>query len=355
MDIETGAVLFEWRSLDHISPDESALPLPLGQAGFANNSSMAWDYFHINSITKGDDGHYLLSARHTSTIYKINGTDGTVVWRLGGKHSDFVLGPNVTFGFQHHARYLKDDSGSGEVISLFDNSVYGSEAGGGGDKAVHLYPFSRGKYIRLNHRSKTATLERVFHPPNNSILSFSQGSLQTLPNANVLIGWGSEGQITEYSPDGEPIFHAFLDGGFLQDKVQNYRSFRYNWTGLSPETIAVFAEAVDHPPATNIYVSWNGDTETAVWRFVWIEQAAAGLITKIKDTKRTGFETTLRLSGPPAAIGAIHVEAINSDGQVLKISEDIRAVPAYWQSSVLSEVMQSNESSEATMNIIEEL
>ncbi|KAK0514453.1 hypothetical protein JMJ35_003070 [Cladonia borealis] len=74
MDIDTGTVLFEWCSLDHIPPHESALPLSLGQAGFANNSSMAWDYFHINSITKGDDGHYLLSARHTSTIYKINGT-----------------------------------------------------------------------------------------------------------------------------------------------------------------------------------------------------------------------------------------------------------------------------------------
>ncbi|MCJ1268423.1 hypothetical protein MMC22_008311 [Lobaria immixta] len=353
MDIESGAVLFEWRSLDHICPDESALPLPLGQAGFANNSSMAWDYFHINSITKGDDGHYLLSARHASTIYKINGTDGTVIWRLGGKRSDFVLGPNVTFGFQHHARYVKDGTGSLEVISLFDNSVYGSEAGGGGDKEVHLYPFSRGKYIRLNYESKTATLEHVLHPPNNSILPFSQGSLQTLPNTNVLIGWGSEGQITEYSPDGEPVFHAFLDCGFLQDKVQNYRTFRYNWTGFSSETIAVFAEKVDHPPATNIYVSWNGDTETAVWRFVWFEEAATGLIKKMKDIKRIGFETKLRLSGPPAAIGAIHVEAINSDGQVLMVSEDVQAVPAYWRNAASSEVMQSNESPEVTMNIDE--
>ena len=353
MDIEIGTVLFEWHSLDHISPDESALPLPLGRAGFANNSSMAWDYFHINSITKGDDGHYLLSARHTSTIYKINGTDGTVIWRLGGKRSDFVLGPNVTFGFQHHARYVEVGTGSSEVISLFDNSIYGSEVAGGGDKEVRLYPFSRGKYIRLDYESKVATLEHVFHPPNNSILSFSQGSLQTLPNANVLIGWGSEGQITEYSPDGDPVFHAFLDGGFLQDKVQNYRTFRYNWTGFSSETIAVFAEAVDHPPATDIYVSWNGDTETAVWRFLWFEEAVSGLITKMKDIKRLGFETTLRLSGPPEAIGAIHVEAISSDGRVLSVSEDVRAVPAYWRSTALGEVMQSNESLEATMNIDE--
>ncbi|RSL84254.1 hypothetical protein CEP52_016486 [Fusarium oligoseptatum] len=105
MDISSGDVLFEWSSLDHISPDETALPLPLGQAGIGYNSSTAWDYFHINSIAKGDDGNYLVSARHASTIYKINGTDGSIIWRLGGKASDFELGPNVTFGFQHHARF----------------------------------------------------------------------------------------------------------------------------------------------------------------------------------------------------------------------------------------------------------
>ena len=67
-----------------------------------------------------------------------------------------------------------------------------------------------------------------------------------------------------------------------------------------------------------------------------------------------GFETTLRLSGPPAAIGAIHVEAISSDGRVLMVSENFRAVPAYWCSRVLGEVMQSNESLEAT-TILDEL
>ena len=139
---------------------------------------MAWDYFHIIPITKVDDRHYLLSTRHASIIYKINGTDVTVIWRLGGERSDFVLGPNTTFGSQHHARYMEVGTGSLEEISLFDNPVYGSEAGGGGDKEVHLYsyPFSRGKYIRPDYESKRATLERFFHPPNSAILSFSQGS-----------------------------------------------------------------------------------------------------------------------------------------------------------------------------------
>lgn len=95
---------------------------------------------------------------------------------------------------------------------------------------------------------------------------------------------------------------------------------RWVWTGFSSETIAVFAEAIDFPPAKNVYVSWNGTTETLVWRFVWFEQTIAGFTTKMEEKTRTGFEITLRLSGPPAAIGTIHVEAINSDGRVLMVS-----------------------------------
>ncbi|KAF5643979.1 hypothetical protein F25303_6154 [Fusarium sp. NRRL 25303] len=330
MDIETGEVLFEWASLDHVSPDETALPLPLGQAGIGHNSSTAWDYFHINSITKGDDGHYLLSARHSSTIYKINGTDGSIIWRLGGRFSDFTLGDNVTFGFQHHARYLKGGSGeSTEIISLFDNSVYGSESAGGGDKEVHLYPYSRGKYIKLDHAAHTATLELAFLPPQGPILSKSQGSLQTLPNGNALINWGSEGQITEYSSSGEPVFHAFLDSGLLQDKLQNYRAFRYNWTGYSQETLAVLAEKGEGGEV-NVYMSWNGDTRTVAWRVSWSKRIGWATIRKTQTHPKTGFETTIKLTKASSSMGPVSVEALGADGQVLQVSENVRTELAYW-------------------------
>ncbi|KAF4945100.1 hypothetical protein FSARC_14522 [Fusarium sarcochroum] len=331
MNIETGEVLFEWSSLNHVSPDETALPLPLGQAGIGHNSSTAWDYFHINSITKGDDGHYLLSARHASTVYKINGTAGSVIWRLGGKRSDFTLGPNVTFGFQHHARYFSGGVGqSVEVISLFDNSVYGSESAGGGDKEVHLYPYSRGKYIKLDHIAKTATLEITFIPPQEPILAKSQGSLQTLQDGNVLINWGSEGQISEYTSEGKAVFHAFLDSGSLQEKVQNYRAFRYEWTGYSPESLAVFAEEVENQ-SVDIYVSWNGDTRTSSWRFTWKESYSDGkVVSKSRTTKKTGFETKIRLLETGPVISSIRVEALDTSGDVLSVSDETSLVRAFW-------------------------
>jgi len=310
---------------------ETKLPLVKGQAGVGYNSSTAWDYFHINSITKGTDGHYLLSARHASTIYKINGTDGSIIWRLGGYYSSFKLGEGVEFGFQHHARYLPSPGKNRERISLFDNSVYGSESAGGGNKEVQIYPYSRGKYIELDFATMTSTLVQAFRPPGDLLVK-SQGSLQTLPNNNVLINWGSEGAITEYDQDGTPIFHSFLDSGSLQENVQNYRAFRYNWTGYSDETPAVVAIRSLKLGVTDIYVSWNGDTQTRLWRFYTVNKQGKSIL--VGQKRRTGFETVLRANG--IYIENILAEAVNENGEVLTSSnvvkvknEGPRSVPSY--------------------------
>lgn len=46
---------------------------------------------HGNSIEKLPDGDYLLSGRRTYAVYKISHKDGSIVWRLGGKKSDFKI------------------------------------------------------------------------------------------------------------------------------------------------------------------------------------------------------------------------------------------------------------------------
>ncbi|OJZ80576.1 hypothetical protein ASPFODRAFT_85886 [Aspergillus luchuensis CBS 106.47] len=336
LNITDGKVLFEWRSLDHIGPEESALPLPNNQAGIGHNSSTAWDYFHINSVTKGIDGHYLVSARHASTIYKINSTDGSVIWRLGGSRSDFALGPNVEFRFQHHARYLDQIDKNGVTrITLFDNAVYGSESGGGGDKEVRIYPYSRGRILSLNHDTRCASLESSFIPPD-LLLVKSQGSLQALPNGNVFINWGSEGAITEFSSDGEPLYHAYLDSQPLsRGDVQNYRAFRANWTGISSEEPAVVAfqrHGTDWDSGgTDIYLSWNGDTETVKWRLQlqvdtsdglpvgWNEDVRNGELET--NVARRGFETVHHV---PFALRSIRAQAIAADGTVLASSKRVQ-------------------------------
>jgi hypothetical protein len=201
------------------------LPINPGQAGSGYNSSDAWDYFHINSVDKNADGDYLLSARDACSVHKINGTDGSHIWRLDGKNSSFTLGKNLTFCFQHHARFhpelkSEDDGDDIEIISLYDNSAHGTEDGRGTE--VHTAPTSSGKIIKLNTTSWHAELVQGFYPPDD-LRSKSQGSTQVLPNGNAIVNWGSEGALTEYDSEGNALFHFYMDSGYLGLGVENYR------------------------------------------------------------------------------------------------------------------------------------
>ncbi|KAI0138988.1 ASST-domain-containing protein [Hypoxylon sp. NC0597] len=309
LDIATGKVLFEWASLDHVSPDEAILPINPGQAGSGFNSSDAWDYFHINSVDKDSDGNYLISARDACSIHKINGTDGSIIWKLNGKDSSFKVPKEAEFCFQHHARFISQHDDE-EVISLYDNSAHGTEHAGGSE--VHTAPTSSGKIIKVNTTSWEAELVQGFFPPDD-LLSKSQGSTQTLPNGNVLVNWGSSGAVTEYLPDGTPIFHSYFDSGYLGLGVENYRAFRYNWTGLPNEEPAIVA--LKSEKGVTAYVSWNGDTETKTWRFYAVTDAF-GSREFLGEAERTSFETSLQISN--VDVGAISAEAIDAYGKSLR-------------------------------------
>lgn len=333
IDVETGKVLFEWHSLDHVplegkfSPiqtlstiisesnqqhPESVLSPASNNAGNGSSPQNAWDYLHLNSIQKSPDGHYLLSARSTSTIYKVNGTSGSIIWRLSSRSDDFQLGDGVEFGFQHHARYLASND-TATLISIFDNSRFGSGHKDG------IYPYSRGKYIGLDHVNKRATLVQEFIPPNKNIAAKSQGSLQTLPNGNVLINWGSEGQITEYAPNGTILYHAHLHN---EEGVQNYRAFRYHWTGISPETPALTLER-HNGTLLRPWVSWNGDTRVVAWKFYFTQ--SDGRWWASRQANRVGFETAAELVLEEDWEGSLYVfaEGLDWQGEVIGRSETV--------------------------------
>ena len=75
-----GRLLLEWHSLEHIPLRESYAPV-----------GADWDFFHINSVDLDGDGNLLVSARSTHTVYKLD-RSGAIIWRLGGKSSDFEMG-----------------------------------------------------------------------------------------------------------------------------------------------------------------------------------------------------------------------------------------------------------------------
>jgi hypothetical protein len=94
VDIATGKGLFTWKALDHVDPTECYV-----SPGDTGTEASPWDYFHINSVEKDFRGNYLVSSRHCHTAYYLDGTNGNILWRLGGKNSTFT-GPGSEFYYQ---------------------------------------------------------------------------------------------------------------------------------------------------------------------------------------------------------------------------------------------------------------
>ena len=97
-------------------------------------ASGPFDYFHINSAKLDTDGNILVSSRHTWTVYKINRTSGAIMWRLGGKKSDYALGTGLPFAWQHDVEAV-----DATTLRIFDNESDG----------VPVLPYSR--VIWVNH------------------------------------------------------------------------------------------------------------------------------------------------------------------------------------------------------------
>ncbi|RLL97937.1 hypothetical protein CFD26_104254 [Aspergillus turcosus] len=299
VDIETGDVLFEWKSLDHVPLSATLAPLRLdGLVGDGLTNDSAWDYFHINSVDKNSEGDYLVSARHTSCIYKISGTDGSIIWQLGGNQSSFQL-TNYNFSYQHDARF-REENETMTVLSLFDN---------GSNQHHNTSSTSSGMIISIDHSTNTSTLLNQYYAPGDGLLSITQGNTQILPNKNVLIGWGSKPSISEHTEDGTTIFFATL----ASPESQNYRAFKYNWTAKPSDPPALRTYSASTNSATTFWVSWNGATDVDCWAFYATTPESDEFMT-LDVIRSQGFQTTYVSTGYYSRAFA---EAIAVDGSSL--------------------------------------
>jgi hypothetical protein len=260
LELPGGRVLFEWRSLDHVTIDESYTGI---------STRAAYDYFHVNSIDLDADGNLLVSARNTWTVYKIDRGTGKVIWRLGGKKSDFRMGPGTVFAWQHDARH---HHASDHLISVFDDG-----------SAPRVQPQSKALVLALDTRRRHVTLRGVYkHTP--SVRAHALGSTQILPDGNVLVGWGTAPFLTEYTRAGTRVFEARLPYG-----SENYRALKSPWRGRPTEPPD--ALVLRRSGRQWLYVSWNGATDVHSWQL----EAGHSLPTlaAVHAVRRTGFETQL--------------------------------------------------------------
>ena len=130
-------------------------------------------------MDKDSNGNYLVSLRGPSTTYCVNSTDGAIIWRLSGKYSDFTMGTNASFWYQHNPRYLSDVNTSPFYISVFDNA----EGGGAPAEAE-----ARGLILEVDTDAMTAEVYAEYFPSFDNVAD-SQGSM-TVSGDSVFIGWG---------------------------------------------------------------------------------------------------------------------------------------------------------------------
>jgi len=295
IDIRTGLVMYEWASLDHVGLSESYEQ--------ASKSSVhePYDFMHINSINLDRDGSLLISGRNTWASYDIDPHTGRILWRLGGRHSSFTMGPGTRTAWQHDPRELPDGS-----ISLFDN---------GASPPVH--PQSRGIVVGVNAQQKTVTLlSQITHPP--PLLAASQGNLQALANGDWFVGWGQVPVFSEFSPGGALIFDAHFP-----PHEQSYRAFRSVWTGTPAHAPAFAVHPAAHGPGT-VYASWNGATLVVAWRV--FAGPRPGSLQPVALAARSGFETAIPL--PAGTLGPyVSVQALDASGAVIGTAKTSK-VPA---------------------------
>ncbi|MFC7402980.1 arylsulfotransferase family protein [Citricoccus sp. GCM10030269] len=312
IDIATGEVVFEWSALDHVpvtdtkddfgdqekdlkerlEKDEGADEVKLG------TEEHPFDYFHLNSITEDDDGSLLVSARHTSAVYRLDRTTGEVDWTLGGKASDFEMGGGAEFAWQHDAHRAPDGT-----LTLFDNHAHG----GLDDKS------SRGLRLSLDEEAMTAEVATEYLPPEER-KSGSMANAQELDNGNMVIGWGARPHYSEYTPDGKLIYDVCHGDECYGDEYEggggSYRAYKAAWEGRPSASPDVTVQNEDGEQTA--YVSWNGATEVAQWRLVTGEDEESA--TAAEPVDRESFETSIPV---PEDAAYIAVEALDAEGNVL--------------------------------------
>ncbi|HEX3801668.1 MAG TPA: arylsulfotransferase family protein [Solirubrobacteraceae bacterium] len=291
VDVATGKLLWHWRTDRHVPLTESHVK-PVLKPGWE------WDYFHVNAISIDPaDQNLVISGRNTCACYKVNRRTGKVMWRLGGKHSDFQMDPGTRFTFQHDVNIHP-----GGVLTLFDNE------GGPPQEAAE----SRALVLSVDEKRRRVRLEHAFHhsPP---VYSDALGSVQPLGHGKWFVGWGRSTNFTEYAGTGEVMFDGHLSAG-----SSSYRAFLRSWSGTptAPPDVAVARAGAD----ATLYASWNGASAMAQW--IVLGGPSATQLAPLGIAPIAGFETAISVASAPAFLA---VSAADASGQVLATSRVVTA------------------------------
>lgn len=248
-----GDLLWQWTSAPYAG--ETMLP---GAA----------DYAHINSIDVQPNGDVLASFRNLSSVYLIRpgAASGEVVWKLGGRDSDFTFPPLPSGSAdggpcaQHSASILPN----GNVL-VFDN---GSSTFFGTPLCVDPQDPQHGsvqrpttRVVELALSGGTATPVRTYG--DTARFAWFMGSAARIPGGGVLIGWSSspDSIASETDAQGATLWRLRdtrvpVDG----TTPQPYITYR---VALVPARDGYAPEVVIDSPADGVTVAHGADVPLA--------------------------------------------------------------------------------------------
>ena len=230
-DPASGRIRQVWDSKDAwdvLDPDQREPAPPRDDGRFS--------WTHLNSITVGPRGNYVLSFRGRHQVVSLSSDLQTIEWQLHGPDSDYEFpNPADRFYAQHSASQLHN----GNVL-VFDNGRGRPDAEGG--------HYSRALELRLDEAAGTAVKvwEYRLEPDRYSSRG---GSAYRLSNGNTLVNFSTtalEGvplTVVEAAADGGEVFRIdtlHLDGASPAD-----RSRGRALGGLG----AIMGETMLRPPA----------------------------------------------------------------------------------------------------------
>lgn len=292
-NLRTGKLLYNWDALDHIPLSDSQATLP--------TNGFPWDAYHVNAIDLVGNETFLVSMRDTWAAYLVNIKTGKIEWTLGGRKSSFKLGPGAEFQWQHDVKMQP-----GGIVTMFDDHC--CQLTGGGTYVEASAP-SRGLVLKLDeatHEAKKVT----DYGAGYDVEADYMGDLQPLPNGNVMVGFGSEPYLDEFSADGKPV----LEGKFPEPNL-TYRATLDPWVGEPLYPPAGAARSSDG--RMTVYASWNGATQVRSWRV--LAGSGEGRLSTVATVSKAGFETAIPLSG--GSFQRFEVQALDGSGQMIGTSK----------------------------------
>ena len=161
------------------------------------------NYLHVNSMfIDPADSNLVISCRNTNQVMKLNRKGNNIVWKLGGKDSDFVIPDTAKFLRQHDATFINNS----KTMLLLDNGQRG------------VREFSRVLELDIDEANRKVTGYLIFNIPDDFI---EFGGNVEKRGERYFIGGGSGGFIMEAIPrTGVKAFE-------LQLELGSYRVYKY--------------------------------------------------------------------------------------------------------------------------------